>query len=109
MMRTFHVSAAEMMTCLLIPRLLVSSPFPRWRRGEKGMVMFYVSAAISLIVAGVVIGVTGVVCLGIYREERDCSITRDVTIPVIRGVRRLTGLSTRGYGNARSPFTAAKN
>lgn len=72
------------------------------------MVMFYVSAAISLLV-GVVIGVTGVVCLGIYREERDCSITRDVTTPLIRGVRRLTGLSTRGYGNARSPFTAAKN
>ena len=65
------------------------------------MVTPYVYVAISLVVAGVVIGVVGVVCLGIHREERDCSMTGDVTIPVIRGVRRLTGLSARGYQYAR--------
>ena len=65
------------------------------------MTLVYFLLAISLVTAGVVIGVICVVCLGIHREERDRSMTGDATIPVIRGVRRLTGLSARGYGCGR--------
>jgi hypothetical protein len=61
------------------------------------MFLLYASAAISLAVGGVVIGVIGVVCLRIHREERDRSITEDATTSTGRGVRRLTGLSVRGY------------
>lgn len=65
------------------------------------MVIFYASAAISLVAAGVVIGVTSIVCLGIHHEERDRSVIGDANVSAIRGVRRLTGLYVRGYRHAR--------
>jgi len=67
------------------------------------MTVLFVSATVSLVVTGAVIGVTGVVCLGIRREERDHSVTGDAVISTIRGVRRLTGLGVRGYSYAGEP------
>lgn len=67
------------------------------------MILTYASIAISLIVAGIVIGVMCIVCLGIHREERDHSVTDDTTISAIRGTRRLTGLSARGYSRTHEP------
>lgn len=73
------------------------------------MVIFWISAAISLVVAGVVVGVISVVCLGIHREERDRSVTGDANISAIRGVRRLTGLSVRGYRYTRESVRSSKS
>ena len=39
-----------------------------------------------------------VVRLGIHREERDDNVTGDTAVPAFYGIRRLTGLSARGYG-----------
>ena len=56
------------------------------------------SGGSSPMTAGAVISVICVVSLGIHREERTDSVTGDTIIPAVRGVRRLTGLSARGYG-----------
>jgi hypothetical protein len=59
---------------------------------------FFLATAAALVIAGVVIGVFIVVCLGIRREERNWSLTKDTDSRVDRGVRRLNGAGSRGYG-----------
>jgi hypothetical protein len=61
------------------------------------MIGFYLAAAAALIIAGIAIGVLIIVCLGIHREERHGSLTKDTDSRVNRGVRRLTGAHSRGY------------
>jgi hypothetical protein len=58
------------------------------------MIEFYLAVAVLL--AGAVLGVLVVVCVGIHREEHDHSLASDVTSRATRGARRLNGLSTRG-------------
>jgi len=62
------------------------------------MTGFYLAAAAALVIAGAVIGVLIVVCLGIHREERKGSLTKDTDSRIDRGVRRLNGAGFRGYG-----------
>jgi len=57
----------------------------------------YLTAAAALVIAGIVIGVLIVICLGIHREERRGSLTRQSDSPMDRGVRRLNGAGSRGY------------
>ena len=57
----------------------------------------YLTAAAALVIAGIVIGVLIVICLGIHREERRGSLTRQSDNPMDRGVRRLNGAGSRGY------------
>jgi hypothetical protein len=57
----------------------------------------YLTAAAALVIAGIVIGVLVVICLGIHREERRGSLTRQSDSPMDRGVRRLNGAGSRGY------------
>lgn len=57
----------------------------------------YLTAAAALVIAGVVIGVLIVICLGIHREERRGSLTRQSDNRMDRGVRRLNGAGSRGY------------
>jgi hypothetical protein len=58
------------------------------------MISLYLAAAVLM--AGAVLGVLGVVCLGIHREERDHSLGSDVSSRTVRGARRLNGVYTRG-------------
>ena len=60
------------------------------------MIGTYVFAAVALVITGAVIGVLAVVTLGIHREERASSLTRDTTDRTIRGARRVNGAYTRG-------------
>lgn len=57
----------------------------------------YLTVAAALVIAGVVIGVLIVICLGIHREERRGSLTRQSDSRMDRGVRRLNGAGSRGY------------
>ena len=57
----------------------------------------YLTAAAALVIAGAVIGVLIVICLGIHREERRGSLTRQSDSRMDRGVRRLNGAGSRGY------------
>jgi hypothetical protein len=57
----------------------------------------YLTAAAALVIAGVVIGILIVVCLGIHREERKGSLTKDTNSRVARGARRLNGAGSRGH------------
>lgn len=57
----------------------------------------YLTAAAALVIAGVVIGVLIVICLGIHREERRSSLTKQSDSRMDRGVRRLNGAGSRGY------------
>jgi hypothetical protein len=57
----------------------------------------YLTSAAALVIAGVVIGVFIVICLGIHREERRGSLTKESDSRMDRGVRRLNGAGTRGY------------
>jgi hypothetical protein len=54
--------------------------------------------ALAMVMAGAAIGVLAVVSLGIRREERDLSLTSDITARAARGARRLNGLYTREPG-----------
>ena len=66
------------------------------------MIGTYVFAA-ALVIAGAVIGVLAVVTLGIHREERAGTLTRDITDRAARGARRVNGAYTRGFALAREP------
>ncbi len=57
----------------------------------------YLTAAAVFVIAGVVIGVLSVICLGIRREERRGSLTKQSDSRMDRGVRRLNGAGSRGY------------
>lgn len=57
----------------------------------------YLTVAAALVIAGVVIGVLIVICLGIHREERRGSLTKQSDSRMDRGVRRLNGAGSRGY------------
>jgi len=57
----------------------------------------YLTAAAALVIAGIVIGVLIVICLGIHREEHRGSLTRQSDNRMDRGVRRLNGAGSRGY------------
>ena len=57
----------------------------------------YLTAAAALVIAGVVIGALIVICLGIHREERRGSLTKQSDSRMDRGVRRLNGAGSRGY------------
>ena len=57
----------------------------------------YLTAAAALVIGGVVIGVLIVICLGIRREERRGSLTKQSDSRMDRGVRRLNGAGSRGY------------
>lgn len=61
------------------------------------MTGMYLAAAAALLIAGVVGGVFIVICLGIHREERRGSLTKETDSPMDRGVRRLNGAGSRGY------------
>jgi hypothetical protein len=54
--------------------------------------------ALVLVMAGAAIGVLAVISLGIRREERNLSLTSDITDQAARGARRLNGLYTREPG-----------
>ena len=58
--------------------------------------MITVYLATALMMAGAVLGVLGVVCLGIHREERDYSLGSKVSSRVARGARQVTGVGVRG-------------
>ncbi len=60
------------------------------------MIGTYVFAAAALVIAGAVIGVLAVVTLGIHREERAGSLTRDTPDRAARSARRVNGAYTRG-------------
>ena len=62
-----------------------------------------VLAAAALVIVGAVIGVLAVVTLGIHREERVGSLTRDITDRAARGARRVNGACTRGLALALEP------
>jgi hypothetical protein len=57
----------------------------------------YLTAAAALVIAGIVVGVLIVICLGIHREERRGSLTKESDSRMDRGVRRLNGAGSRGY------------
>jgi len=59
----------------------------------------YAFAAVTLVLAGIVIGILAAVSLGIRRDERDRSLTNDVTDRVARGARRVNGVYTRGLAH----------
>ena len=61
------------------------------------MAGIYLTAAAALVIAGIVTGVLIVICLGIRREERRGSLTRQSDSRMDRGVRRLNGAGSRGY------------
>ena len=71
------------------------------------MIGTYVFAAAALVIAGAVIGVLAVVRLGIHREERAGSLTRDITDRAARGARRVNGAYTRGFALAPEPASGA--
>lgn len=64
--------------------------------GHRLLAGTYLTAAAALVIAGVVIGVLIVICLGIHREERRGSLTRQSDNRMDRGVRRLNGAGSRG-------------
>jgi hypothetical protein len=55
--------------------------------------------ALVLVMAGAVVGGLAVVSLGIRREERDLSLTNDITDRVTRGARRVNRAYTRGLAH----------
>jgi len=57
----------------------------------------YLAAAAALVIGGIVVGVLIVISLGIHREERRRSLTRQSDSAMDRGVRRLNGAGSRGY------------
>ena len=57
----------------------------------------YLAVAAALVIAGIVTGVFIVICLGIRREERRGSLTKQSGNRMDRGVRRLNGAGSRGY------------
>jgi hypothetical protein len=57
----------------------------------------YLTAAAALVIAGIVVGILIVICLGIHREERRGSLTKESDSRMDRGVRRLNGAGSRGY------------
>ena len=61
------------------------------------MAVTYLTAAAALVIAGIVVGVLIVICLGIHREERRGSLTKESDSRMDRGVRRLNGAGSRGY------------
>ena len=61
------------------------------------MTVTYLTAAAALVIAGIVTGVLIVICLGIHREERRGSLTKQSDSRMDRGVRRLNGAGSRGY------------
>jgi hypothetical protein len=66
--------------------------------GEGGAVTgFYLAMAAALLIGGGALGVLIVICLGIHREERGRTVTKDSSSRVIRGTRRLNGVGSRGY------------
>ena len=67
------------------------------------MIGIYVYAAAALMIAGAVIGILAVVTLGIHREERAGSLTRDITDRAARGARRVNGACTRGLALTPEP------
>jgi len=64
------------------------------------VIWVYVVVAAVLVFIGAVIGGVAVVSLGIRREERDLTLTDDVTDRAARGARRVNGVYTRGYRKA---------
>jgi hypothetical protein len=56
-------------------------------------------AALVMVLAGAVLGGLAVVRLGIRREERDHSLTNDITDRVARGARRVNRVYTRGLAH----------
>jgi hypothetical protein len=84
--------------------LLISDPRITYTQrqptaGEKRDIVAgtYLTAAAALVLAGAVIGVLIVICLGIHREERRGSLTKQADTRMDRGVRRLNGAGSRGY------------
>jgi hypothetical protein len=57
-------------------------------------------AAICLVVAGAVAGLTGVVAVAIRREDRNLTLTSQPRGTVTRAGRRLTGLRVRAPAGA---------
>jgi len=57
----------------------------------------YLAAAAALVIGGIVVGVLIVISLGIHREERRRSLTKQSDSAMDRGVRRLNGAGSRGY------------
>ncbi len=60
------------------------------------MTGIYVFASVALLMGGVAIGVVTVVSLAIRREDREYSLTSDVTSRRARGARRINGVGVRG-------------
>jgi len=62
------------------------------------MIGAYALTALALFVGGAVIGLIMVISLGIYREDRDLSLTSDRRDRVTRSARWLTGATSRVPG-----------
>jgi hypothetical protein len=56
----------------------------------------YVFASVALLMGGVAIGVVTVVSLAIRREDREYSLTSNVTSRRAQGARRINGVGVRG-------------
>ena len=59
------------------------------------MIAMYVSAAAALVLAGAVIGVVVMVCLGIKRDDRPGGFPADANDRTARAARKMTGAGTR--------------
>ena len=59
------------------------------------MTAMYVSAATALVLAGAAIGILGMVCLGIKRDDRPGGFPADAKDRTARAARKMTGAGTR--------------
>jgi hypothetical protein len=59
------------------------------------MIAMYVSAATALVLAGAVIGILVMVCLGIKRDDRPGGFPADANDRTARAARKITGAGTR--------------
>src|SRR4029077_17642631 len=92
--------ASRVFACAeLITRPSVACTERQRTAGEKRDIVAgtYLTAAAALVIAGIVTGVLIVICLGIHREERRGSLTKQSDSRMDRGVRRLNGAGSRGY------------
>jgi hypothetical protein len=59
------------------------------------MIEMYASAAIALVVAGVLVGILVMLCLGLKRDDRPDGFPADTDDRIARATRRLTGAGAR--------------
>jgi hypothetical protein len=70
------------------------------------MALLSVLAATGLFAAGAAAGIMGVTCAAIRREEKNSTLTRPATGPVIQAGRWVNGVGVRDLHTARGNFAA---